>query len=414
MKLSEDKSTEKSAAGLEAKARALIADPQFLYKAGRKVEELGVVGEERNRMILFLAGVTRGFEEPVSVMAKGPTASGKSNLMERVVTIFPQECVVERAGLSGKALAYGEGSLASKILLINEYRCGKDAQQLLRLLQSQRQIRHEATTVRGARRGTTTVERSGTPVVLTTTTDERVFADDETRFLSIWVDESSTQTLAILTAQAGRPKHIDHRDLQLWRKALSMLIPGRYDFNNPPAWLVYIAEQLPCKKMRVRRDWSRFLTFLKAATLCRRVPGHAEPLDIGFADYCVAYRILEPVLASTLRGLPTQEVSVAQAVAALAKKLERSVTYREVAERLAWKQSVVYKHVKGAARHHLIDFEPGTRERNVKRLLPRDRATTHFLPDPQSVLDNNSEIGTKVTFVDPFTGKTKTLLRQHD
>jgi hypothetical protein len=144
---------------------------------------MGVVGEERNRLILLLAGIGRTLPEPPSVLVKGSSSSGKSTLVKDSVQLFPPDSVLERAGLSGKALAYGSDSLANKILMINEYRCGKDSQLLLRLLQSESRISHASTTIRGRQRGTRTVERIGMPVVLTTTTDDKVFTDDETRFL---------------------------------------------------------------------------------------------------------------------------------------------------------------------------------------------------------------------------------------
>jgi hypothetical protein len=185
---------------IKAKALRLISDPRFLFRAGHKIRELGVVGEERNRLILLLAGIARTLPDPPSVLVKGSTSSGKSTIVKKTVQLFSPDCVVERAGLSGKALAYGKGSLANKILFINEYRSGKDSQLLLRLLQTEGRIRHESTTLWGSRRSTKTVERVGAPVVLTTTTDDRVFADDETRFLSVWIDESPAQTLAIVKA----------------------------------------------------------------------------------------------------------------------------------------------------------------------------------------------------------------------
>lgn len=408
------KTRQKKDSRIEAEAIRLIADPLFLFRAGQRIGELGVVGEERNRLILLLAGIARTLPDPPSVLVKGSTSSGKSTLVKDSVQLFPPDCVVERAGLSGKALAYGRGSLANKILLINEYRCGKDAQLLLRLLQSEGQIRHESTTLRGAHRSTQTVERTGSPVVLTTTTDERVFADDETRFLSVWVDESSKQTLAILTAQAGRPKRVNYRELRVWRTAMSLLVRRKDDFRNPPAWLRYVAEQLPLTKVRVRRDWNRSITFLKAVALCRSVPGRNEPLDITFADYCVAYQIFEPVLASTLRGYPTQELLVSQAVAKLIKRLNRAVTTREVAKQLKWKESLVYKHLKGAVRHRLVEYESGTHEKNLKRLLTRNEAKTQFLPTPKSVFTGNREIGTEAAYVDPFSGKRRILRREAD
>jgi hypothetical protein len=396
---------------IKKRALGLMADPQFLFNAGQKIGELGVVGEVRNRLILLLAGIARSLPDPPSVLVKGSTSSGKSTLVKDSIQLFPPDCILERAGLSGKALAYGRGSLANKILVINEYRCGRDAQLLLRLLQSEGQIKHEATTVRGVGRSTQTVERVGMPAVLTTTTDEKVFSDDETRFLSVWVDESPKQTLAIVRAQASVPKSVDFRELRAWRTALSFLTCRKGDFRHPPEWLRYVAEHLPLGKIRVRRDWNRFLSFLRAVALCRSTPFPIEPLDITFSDYCVAYEILEPVLASTLRGLPTQELLVSKAVATVGKHLQRAVTIREVAKHLRWKRSLVYKHLKAAVRHRLVKYEAGTRERNVKRVLACDEVATGFLPSPRLVLKNNRGIGRKVKYVDPFSGLRKTLER---
>lgn len=127
------------------KANRLLNDPLFLYKACKKVGKLGIVGERRNILILLLAAIARVFPKPPSVLIKGPTSSGKSTVVKTTLQLFPPECILERAGLSRKALAHGKGSLAHKILFIHEYRCGRDAQQLLRLLQSEGRITHEFT-----------------------------------------------------------------------------------------------------------------------------------------------------------------------------------------------------------------------------------------------------------------------------
>jgi hypothetical protein len=189
---------------MDLKSKALkILDRKFLFRASQKIGELGVVGEERNRVAVFVGCVSRMTDEPVSLMGKGTTGSGKSKQFKTALQLFPPSCVIERAGLSEKALAYGKIRLAEKILFINEYRCGRDAQQLLRLLQSDREIQHEATTVKGSRRSTDTAIRSGTPVVLTTTTDDVVYPDDESRFLSLFANEGPDQSRAILIAKAS-------------------------------------------------------------------------------------------------------------------------------------------------------------------------------------------------------------------
>jgi len=390
---------------IEGKALQLTKDPQLLYKAGQKVGRLGVVGEERNRLVLILAGITRTTSQPASVLVKGETSSGKTTLVKASVKLFPPASVIERAGLSGKALVHGEGSLAQKILFLNEYRCGKDSQLLLRLIQSDGAIKHEFTTLRGVERVTQLVERVGLPVVMTTTTDPKVYPDDETRFLSVWADESAKQNLAIVVARAAGPGMIDERDLPVWQRATSLLKCQDGDFRSPPSWIRYVAENLPLAKVRVRRDWDRFLSFCSAIALCRGGKRLGRPLDITFPDYCVAYRIFEPVFASTIRGVRTQEVDLSNAVAKLNTRLRRAATVQEVADELGWKESLVYKYAKNAVQRRVLEYEPGAREKNVKRLMARLDANEGFLPKPAVVLRENPEIGKEVEYVDPFTGQ---------
>lgn len=394
---------------LEEKAIRLLRDPKLLFKIGQKVGELGIIGEKRNRLILPLAGIGRTSPEPASVIVKGSSSSGKSELVKRTIELFPPDCIVERAGLSGKALVHGEGSLGAKIFHLLEYRCGKDSQVLLRLLQSERKISHEFTTVSGSRRGTQTAERIGTPVVLTTTTDQKVFADDETRFLSVWADESADQSLAIVIAKASGVTVVDRTDLPAWQLAMSLLTFKTGDFEHPPGWLRYVAGQLPLGKVRVRRDWDRFLTFLSAIALCRGDYRPDDPLDITFSDYCAAYLILEPVFASTLKGVRTQDLTLGTAVANLNRRLKRGATVKEIAAALNWKESLVYKHAKSAERRRVVEYEAGAREKNEKRLWARDDVTDGFLPKPALVLKENPDIGTEIKYVNPFTGEVETL-----
>jgi len=133
-------------------------------------------------------------------------------------------------------------------------------------------------------------------------------------------------------------------------------------------------------------------------------------IDIEFEDYCVAYCIFEPVFASTLHGVPAQIMTLANAVRRLNHRRNRAVTVQEIAKKLNWKESLVYKHVKQAINAGLIKYEIGTREKNVKRLVPRHHAAG-FLPPPRSVMKRNSEIGRKVKYVDPFTGEWEKLTR---
>jgi hypothetical protein len=78
-------------------ASALAADPSYLYRAGQKLAEDGVFGEKRNRLILFLACITRTLALAISVIVKGSTSSGKSKLVRSVIHLVPEECVIKLA-----------------------------------------------------------------------------------------------------------------------------------------------------------------------------------------------------------------------------------------------------------------------------------------------------------------------------
>lgn len=187
---------------IERAALELLRDPKFLFNVGQEIGAAGVVGELRNRLILFLACLTTVFDRgSVSVLMKGSSSTGKSNLVRAVLKLIPPELVLTRSSLSKKALAYGASNLAGKILYLMEIHGGRDAQFYTRLLQSEGALVHEATTVTGGNRGTAVATRAGVPLILSTTTDERVYPDDETRYLSLRADESSGLTREVLRSQ---------------------------------------------------------------------------------------------------------------------------------------------------------------------------------------------------------------------
>jgi hypothetical protein len=404
------KQTKKALKRIGDEAFQKLRDPRFLYNASQKVAELGVVGEERNRLTMILACITRHTPDPVSIILQAPPGSGKTTLMRSTVRLFPPDYVSERAGLSKKALAFGKRSLKNTILVINEYKCGKDAQLFIRLTQSGEDIKHEYLNIMGRRRKTEVAERKGTPVVLTTTTDERIFQDDASRFLALHVDDSPKQNRAIVVARARKPRTINSGDLPVWQAAMAKLKCKAADFQHPPRFLTDVAKRLPLNDVSVRRQWNRILSFLSAAALLREFESK-HPVDIEFTDYCVVYRILEPILAATLKASSTPERTVAKAVAKLNKNLKRAVTVREIAKELNWKKSLVYKHLRSAVRQKLVKYEKGTRERNLRPVIARREETERFLPSPRSVLRHNPEIGKKVKYVDPFTGKWKKVER---
>ena len=387
---------------LSERATALINDPRFVFRAGKKIGELGIVRESRNRLIIFIACLTMFLDDKVSVLVTAPSGSGKSTVIEVPLKLFPPECVVRRASFSRKALVFGQESLDKKVLYVTEFSGSKEARLMLRILQSEGELAHEYS-VGGKTR---VARRSGSPVVLTTTTEERVFEDDATRCLSIRVSETPTKILAVLKAALVSRKNANDEEpeVEVWQHAIRLIGERAKKPVEFPSWLEYVAEQLPHDKVRVQRDWKRCLAFLKAAALCRPHSG-SEP-GITFGDYCTVYRILNPALTATAYAVNENEVAVQNAVQELRKELGHPIATKQVADRLGWGDGMTYKYVRAALKHKLIQHEGGTREKNVKRLLPTTDGTKPFLPSPNGVLKEFRELREEASYVDPLTGET--------
>jgi hypothetical protein len=399
-----------------AAAMVLVRDPSFLFRVMQQIGRAGIVGEKRNRLTLFLAALTRGFEKVVSVIVKGPTSSGKNNLVRAVVGLLPPEWVIVRSSLTKKALAYGEESLAGKILYLHEYRGGRDAQLLTRLLQSEGVLHHEHTVIRRGSRTTEVAHREGDPVMLTTCTDEKVYDDDETRFLSARVDASASQTRSVLRSQfQRRVPEADPILVSVWQEACRIVSREQIELTYPD-WYQRIGELIPSGEPRARRDAGRFQSLLEVITRCRSFSDgrrdKGKQIEVSLADYAVAYEILADVFASTYRGVHPQAVKVADNVARLPHKLGHPVTATGVAKDLKWSDALTYKWLHVAVKEKLVAFQEGSQPRNQKYLIPVQGASLRFLPHPVLLLNAaDKSAGDEVRYNDPLTG-TESLLRR--
>jgi DNA primase len=72
-------------------ALALLKHPRLLDTIVEDFERCGVVGEETNKLVGYLAAVSRKLEEPLAILIQSSSAAGKSSLMEAVLAFVPEE-----------------------------------------------------------------------------------------------------------------------------------------------------------------------------------------------------------------------------------------------------------------------------------------------------------------------------------
>ena len=80
----------RDAAAVDA-ALELLQHPRLLDVIVDDFERCGVVGEETNKLVGYLAAVSRKLEEPLAVLIQSSSAAGKSSLMEAVLAFVPDE-----------------------------------------------------------------------------------------------------------------------------------------------------------------------------------------------------------------------------------------------------------------------------------------------------------------------------------
>jgi hypothetical protein len=119
-------------------ALELLKDPHLLDRILADFTRCGVVGEESNKLIAYLAATSRKLEAPLAVMVQSSSAAGKSSLMEAVLGFMPEEDKVQYSAMTGQSLFYmGSMNLKHKILALAEEAGAARASYALKLLQSE-------------------------------------------------------------------------------------------------------------------------------------------------------------------------------------------------------------------------------------------------------------------------------------
>jgi hypothetical protein len=74
----------------EEGALKLLQSPDFLNQVVSATRRMGLVGEENNKLVVFLVGTSRVLDKPLCLFVKGPSSAGKNYLTDTVLSLFPE------------------------------------------------------------------------------------------------------------------------------------------------------------------------------------------------------------------------------------------------------------------------------------------------------------------------------------
>ena len=363
-------------------ALALLRDPDLLNRIVVDFAACGVVGEDTNKLVGYLAAVSRKFDKPLGIIVQSTSAAGKTTLMESILAFIPDEERVKYSAMTGQALFYlGETELQHKILAIAEEEGAERASYALKLLQSEGELTI-ASTGKDATTGRLITEEyhvQGPVMIFLTTTAIEIDEELLNRCLVLSVDESREQTRRIHQLQR-EAETIEGVFAKEEREALLATHRNAQRLLRPLPVHNHFAPQLTFMddRTRTRRDQVKYLTLIRAIALlhqyqrplksAKRGGRTINYLEVTKEDILMANRLAGDVLGRSLDELPPQTrrfLDLLRArVAALAKDKEmepRQVhfTQRNARNWTGWTPFQVKKHLA-----KLVDLEYALAFRN--------------------------------------------------
>jgi DNA primase catalytic core len=297
-------------------ALALLRDPQLVERIVADVAALGVVGEDGNALVGYLACVSRKLDKPLAILIQSTSAAGKSTLMDALLSLMPESDRVHYSAMTGQSLFYlGEGDLKHHILAIAEEEGVRQAAYALKLLQSQGELTI-ASTGKDPTTGKLVTEeyRVEGPVMLFLTTTA-IEIDEEllNRCLVLTINESREQTEAIhrrqrqartlsglMAAQTAAAIRRVHQDAQTLLRPLAVV--------NPYAEQLTFRSESP----RLRRDHAKYLTLIDAIAFLHqhqrevKRAGAIEYIEVTVDDIALANKLADEAFGRSLDELPPQ------------------------------------------------------------------------------------------------------------
>jgi DNA primase len=256
----------------KAEALAALQDPQLIQNLLLSYEALGMIGEEKAKLLGYLGAVSRLLPLPLGLLIISRSGAGKTALQEAIGELLPEESLIRYTRLTGQALFYKEaGSLKHKVLSIEEEEGMRQALYSIRTLASSQRLT-VATTRSDPKTGkmkTDEYEVEGPVFLLIATTNpDALDFETRSRFIVVTVDESDAQTQRILTARKlrytleGQMRNqardillLKYRNMQRLLKPLSVV--------NPYApYLDY-----PFDRLQMRREFGKYMTLINAIAL---------------------------------------------------------------------------------------------------------------------------------------------------
>lgn len=252
-------------------AMEFLSAPGLLQRTNEMIGKSGVIGEENNRILMYIIFTSRKREYPLHIISLAASGTGKSYLQEKVSELIPTEEKLEITTLSENALYYfGQQELKHKLIMIEDLEGAENVLYPLRELKSKRKIT-KTVTFKDSKGNTKTVHLTveGPVSVAGCTTQESIYEDNANRSFLIYLDESKEQDEKIMQYQrklsAGTVNIAEENRVKEFMKNVQGILQPM-TVKNPYAEQL----QIPNEVFKPRRTNAHYLQFIEAITFYKQ------------------------------------------------------------------------------------------------------------------------------------------------
>lgn len=360
------------------KAIAFLSKPGLMENINNLLSQNGIVGEEENRLLLFVLASSYKMPYLMHGIVQGASGEGKSHLINGIAQCMPQEDVMNMTRITSKSLYhYRDKELTNKLIVIQDFDgLDEGAQYAFREMQSAKFLT-SSTVVKdifGNNRGRMKQVQAHFSS-LTTTTKTEVYFDNMSRSVILGVDESPEQTMRIIQVQnshiAGTTNHeAQEQARQLLRNAVRVL--KSHEVVNPFADKIL----LPLEAKMLRRLNSQFQNFVSQVTILHQYQRKTDSKDRLIATKDDVKAAVEIFFSSIIIKVDELDKSTRQffeKLKAYIKTQKNGTTHRftsrEIRQRLNISKTSAFRYMLSLQELEYIQVVEGSVNRGFKYII---------------------------------------------
>jgi len=234
----------------EVEAKKYLLDENLIANLQNDLQHIGILGEDENALILFLAMASHKSENPFSALCLAKSGIGKSYLLQKLSECMPKNTFSFHTQISENALYYFDSrQIDGKVLFIEDLEWTNQMLMPLATLQTQgKLIKTRATKNKDGMIHSTTFEVAGKLCLIACAYSEKNYEQLSLPFLCLHLNHSQTQDFNVMDYQKKcKAGLINQSEIMAIQRRLQCVIATLRNISvvNPFAPLIDLPQDVP-------------------------------------------------------------------------------------------------------------------------------------------------------------------------